>query len=71
MAKAKTKVYTIYIAADPNEKNAKKIQYERFQKDGQTVEVPIGKFVDVPDWVAIRAKEIGLIPDYQVREVDA
>lgn len=32
MAKAKTKVYTIYIAADPNEKNAKKIQYERFQK---------------------------------------
>ena len=61
---AEEKKATIMIARDGNEDNAKKEQYKYFQKDGQTIEVPIGKYVEVPLWVAIRAKEIGLITDY-------
>lgn len=69
MAKPTHKVYTILIPHDGNEENAKKEQYKYFQKDGETIEVPIDRFVDVPEWVAIRAKEIGLITDFVIKEV--
>lgn len=55
---------TIFIAPDGNEENAKKEQYKIFQRDGETIQVPIGKYVEVPLWVAVRAKEIGLITDF-------
>lgn len=53
---------TIQIA--PDVLNAKKEQYKVFQRDGETIQVPIGKMVEVPLWVGVRAKEIGLISDY-------
>ena len=59
------KIYTINIPEDPTNKD--KEQFKIFQKDGHTVQVPIGMFVDVPEWVAVRAKEIGYINDYLVR----
>ena len=52
----------ILIPEDPVNKG--KEQYKIFQRNGVTVQVPIGMYVDVPDWVAIRAKEIGVISDY-------
>ena len=58
------KVYKILIPEDVLNKG--KEQYHTFQRDGRTVLVPIGKAVQVPEWVAIRAKEIGLIEDYFV-----
>ena len=36
-------------------------QYKFYQKDGITVQVPIGTLVEVPEWVATRAMEIGEI----------
>ena len=63
------KKYFIIIPADTNPENAKKEQFTYFQKDGVTVQVAIGQRQEVPDWVALRAKEIGLIADYF--EVDA
>ena len=59
------KTYTILIQEDSANKG--KEQYKYFQRDGQTVQVPIGKFVEVPEWVAVRAKEIGLVDDYLVK----
>lgn len=59
------KTYTILIQEDPV--NRGKEQFKVFQKDGKTIEVPMGRFVDVPEWVAVRAKEIGLISDYMVK----
>lgn len=56
---------TIQIA--PDTLNEKKEQYKVFQRDGETIEVPIGKMVEVPLWVGVRAKEIGLISDYLVK----
>lgn len=64
----KEKVYTIFIAPDAIGANSAKEQYKYFQLNGETIEVPIGKFVDVPYWVAKRAKEIGLISDIQIRD---
>ena len=58
------KQVTIFIPKDAVGNNAKKEQFTRFQLDGVTIEVPIGKYVEVPLWVAKRAKEIGLITDY-------
>lgn len=52
----------ILIPEDPFNKG--KEQYKDFQLDGTTVQVPIGMYVDVPEWVAKKAKEIGLIADY-------
>ena len=62
MGKAKEKMCKILIPEDPI--NAGKEQYKIFQRDGRTIEVAIGRFVDVPEWLAIRAKEIGLIKEY-------
>ena len=61
---AEEKKATIMIPKDGDEDNAKKEQYKIFQRDGVTIQVPIGRYVDVPLWVAVRAKEIGLITDY-------
>lgn len=61
----KKKVCKIYIPVDSNPDNAKKEQFKRYQLDGKTIEVPIGKFVEVPEWVAKRALEIGDITDIQ------
>lgn len=58
----KEKTAKIIIPEDPS--NRGKEQYKYFQRDGVTVQVPIGKAVDVPEWVAVRAKEIGLISDF-------
>ena len=58
------KKVTIMIPRDGNENNAKKEQYKIFQRDGETIQVPIGIYVEVPLWLAQRAKEIGLITDY-------
>jgi len=52
----------IIIPEDPINKG--KEQYKYFQLDGETIQVPIGIAVEVPEWVAKRAKEIGLISDY-------
>ena len=52
----------ILIPEDPN--NRGKEQYKVFQRDGKTIQVAIGMYVDVPEWLAVRAKEIGLITDY-------
>ena len=62
--KEKEKKYFIIIPADQNEENAKKEQYTYFQRDGETYRVAIGVKQQVPDWVAKRAKEIGVIADY-------
>lgn len=59
----KEKTCKIYIPADSNPENAKREQFKRYQKDGQTVEVPIGRFVSVPRWVAEIALKIGDITD--------
>ena len=52
----------ILIPEDQN--NRGKEQFKIFQKDGVTYEVAIGIVAQVPEWVAIRAKEIGVISDY-------
>lgn len=39
-------------------------QYTHFQKDGVTIEVPIGKLVEVPLWVAESAIRCGDIKEY-------
>jgi len=52
----------ILIPEDPNNKG--KEQVKTFQHNGITMDVPIGMYVDVPEWLAVRAKEIGLINDY-------
>lgn len=54
----------ILIPEDPINKD--KEQFRTFQRDGVTIEVAIGKMATVPLWVAVRAKEIGTISDYQV-----
>ena len=62
----KAKKYFIIIPADSNEENAKKEQFNYYQRDGETVRVAIGIKQEVPEWVALRAKEIGDISDYIV-----
>ena len=52
----------ILIPEDQNNKG--KEQYKTFQHNGVTLDVPIGMYVEVPEWLAVRAKEIGLIDDY-------
>lgn len=52
----------LLIPEDPFNKG--KEQYKVFQLNGETVQVPIGMYVDVPEWVAKKAKEIGLVADY-------
>ena len=59
-----SKKFFIIIPADTNEENAKKEQFRYYQKDGETVAVAIGQKQEVPEWVAIRAKEVGDIQDY-------
>ena len=63
------KKYYITINADSNEQNARKEQFKVYQKDGETIQVPIGMNVEVPEWVAVRAKEVGDVPDYTEVEV--
>jgi hypothetical protein len=58
----KEKECKILIPEDPGNKG--KEQYKIFQRDGRTIQVPIGKYVTVPEWLAVRAKEIGYISDY-------
>ena len=64
-------VYNITIPKDKVGENGKKEQYKVFQRDGNTIQVPIGRSVEVPEWVAKRAVEIGVIEDYASYEVDA
>ena len=52
------------IPKDSNEENAKKEQFRYYQRDGETVAVAIGVKQEVPEWVAVRAKEIGDVDDY-------
>ena len=58
----KEKKCKILIQEDPNNKG--KEQFKIFQRNGETIQVPIGMFVEVPEWLAVRAKEIGVISDY-------
>jgi len=67
MAK-KDKRYFITIPADSNEENAKNEQFKVYQKDGQTIQVPIGRSVEVPEWLALLAKHVGDIADFTVVE---
>ena len=60
------KVYRILIPEDMQNKD--KEQYKIYQLDGVTKQVPVGKLVEVPEWLAKRAKEIGDISDYFVSE---
>ena len=62
----KSKKYFITIPA--NSEEAKGRQFFYYQHDGATVQVPVGMNVEVPEWLAIRAKEIGDIDDYTVVE---
>lgn len=62
---AQKKFYVI-IPKDNNETNASKEQFRVYQLDGNTVQVPIGIQVEVPEWVAKRAKEVGDVADYIV-----
>lgn len=41
-----------------------KEQFRRYQRNGETLRVATGKFQIVPEWVAIRAKEIGDITEF-------
>lgn len=68
MAKEKTKRFFITINGDTNEENAKKEQFKVYQKDGETIQVPIGRSVEVPEWLAELAKHVGDIKDYTVVE---
>lgn len=54
----------VKIQIETDSLNAEKEQYKVFQLNGETIEVPIGILVEVPLWVAERAKEIGLIKNY-------
>lgn len=63
------KKFYMIIPKDSNKDNAKKEQFRYYQKDGETVQVAIGRQQEVPEWVAVRAKEIGDIDDYTVVEV--
>lgn len=62
--KADQKKAIIVISVD--ELNKDKEQFKIYQRDGETIQVAIGKVATVPLWVAERAKEIGDIEDYQV-----
>lgn len=63
------KKFYMIIPKDSNKENAKKEQFRYYQKDGETVAVAIGRQQEVPEWVAVRAKEIGDVDDYTVVEV--
>ncbi len=56
--------FYIMISKDSNEENAKKEQFRYYQRDGEAVAVAIGVKQEVPEWVAVRAKEIGDVDDY-------
>lgn len=67
--KAETKAgkkYFINLIPNADSTNAKKEQFRTYQLDGKTIEVPIGINVEVPEWVAKLAKEVGDITDYLV-----
>lgn len=53
-----------FITIPANTEESKDVQFFHYQKDGETIRVPVGVNVEVPDWVAKRAKEIGDIDDY-------
>lgn len=59
-----SKKFYIIIPKDTVGKNSEKEQFRLFQRDGETVQVAIGVKQEVPEWVAIRAKEVGDITDY-------
>ena len=56
----------MYIGEDTFSNNAKLEQFKYYQLNGNTVRVAIGRMVEVPLWVAERAKEIGDIKDFEV-----
>lgn len=60
------KKYFINIIPNTDPANSKKEQFRTYQLDGQTVQVPIGFNVEVPEWVAKLAKEVGDITDFLV-----
>ena len=60
------KKYFINLIPNADSTNAKKEQFRTYQLDGKTIEVPIGINVEVPEWVAKLAKEVGDITDYLV-----
>ena len=64
---AKTKKFFITIPTNTEETKDRQFMY--YQKDGQTIQVPVGMSVEVPEWLAKRAKEIGDIDDYS--EIEA
>jgi len=65
MAETKRKKAEIYIENDQLNPQDKEVI---FQLDGNTVAVRRGEFVEVPLWIAERAKEIGLISSYKTKE---
>ncbi len=54
----------IYLKED--EVNKGKEQYKFYQLDGRTLQVPVGKMIQVPVWVAELAKAAGDIDDFQL-----
>ena len=53
------KYVKIYIPQSTNPEIAKIEQFKVYQRDGSTVQVPIGKICDVPKWVAEIALDVG------------
>lgn len=61
------KKYFITIPANTEESKGRQFFY--YQNDGKTVQVPVGMSVEVPEWLAKRAKDIGDIDDYNEVEI--
>ena len=53
------KYVKIFIPQNTNPDIAKLEQFKVYQRDGVTVQVPIGKICDVPKWVAEIALDVG------------
>ena len=67
MAKVKQeKQCSIYIPASPNTIGDTKEQYKIVQRDGQTLQIPVNKYVVVPLWAGECAKRAGYVNDYQI-----
>ena len=57
------KYVKIFIPKNTNPDIAKLEQFKVYQRDGVTVQVPIGVIADVPKWVAYIALDVGDISE--------